>query len=171
MAKKVTGKKPAAKKQVTKLKTPLQIAKEKEKEEQELLEGFEYVCLEIEKGHALRNIVGSFMGSKKFFQMLDSSETLRKRYARACEMRADSIAEDIIDISDASNADLIIGEKGNLIIDGEAVSRSRLKVEARKWILSKLHPKKYGDKVELDHKSTDGSMSPPTPINFTKGST
>jgi hypothetical protein len=34
---------------------------------------------------------------------------------------------------------------------GDMVDRSRLQIDARKWILSKLLPKKYGDKVEHEH--------------------
>jgi hypothetical protein len=36
----------------------------------------------------------------------------------------------------------------------------KLRVDARKWVVSKMNPKKYGDKVEIDHSSKDGSMSP-----------
>jgi DNA-packaging protein gp3 len=61
------------------------------------------------------------------------------------------------------------------------IKRNRLKVEHEyeKALLSRNSTgaifalKNFGwsDKQEIDHKSTDGSMSPPTPISFTKGST
>jgi len=41
---------------------------------------------------------------------------------------------------------------------GENIQRSRLRIDARKWVASKLKPKKYGDRI--DHTSTDGSMTP-----------
>ena len=34
-------------------------------------------------------------------------------------------------------------------MNNEAVQRSRLRVDARKWLMSKLMPKKYGEKLEL----------------------
>ena len=34
-------------------------------------------------------------------------------------------------------------------VNNEAVQRSRLRVDARKWLMSKLMPKKYGEKLEL----------------------
>jgi Bacteriophage Sf6, terminase small subunit-like len=35
-------------------------------------------------------------------------------------------------------------------LDAEHVQRSRLRVEARKWLLSKALPKVYGDKLDLN---------------------
>jgi hypothetical protein len=35
-----------------------------------------------------------------------------------------------------------------------------LRVDARKWIASKLLPNKYGERTQIDHSSTDGSMKP-----------
>jgi hypothetical protein len=45
-------------------------------------------------------------------------------------------------------------------VNSEHIQRSRLRVDARKWTLSKVLPKIYGDKQEIDHKSSDGSMTP-----------
>ena len=113
-------------------------------------EKFDYIIIEIERGLSLRkSLSGLSMSSKTFYEMLDSDELLRKRYARACEERADAIFDEIIEIADISNADVIFTEDGKMSIDGEAIQRSRLKIDARKWSLSKMNPKKYGDKVDL----------------------
>lgn len=115
-------------------------------------EKFDYIILEIERGNSLRqSIKGLSISTATFYQMLDDDDLKKKRYARACEERAEAMFDEIIEISDNANADLTIGEKGNLIIDGEAVQRSRLKIDARKWALSKMFPKKYGDKIDVDH--------------------
>lgn len=115
-------------------------------------EKFDYIILEIERGSSLRQAIkGLKLSTATFYQMLEAEEVKKKRYARACEERAEAMFDEIIEISDNSNADLTIGEKGNLIIDGEAVQRSRLKIDARKWALSKMFPKKYGDKLDVDH--------------------
>lgn len=127
------------------------VDKAKQESEKKYLEGFEYICLEIEKGFALRNVCKSFMSADKFHAMCEADSKLNERYSRACARREDSIFEDMLDIADSSNADLIVGEKGNLIIDGEAVQRSRLKIETRKWMLGKMRPKKYGERVEIEH--------------------
>jgi hypothetical protein len=76
------------------------------------------------------------------------------QYARAKEEQAEHLADEIIAIADdGSNDTKIIKDKqGNDIEveDTEWTSRSKLKVEARKWIASKLKPKKYGDKVQTE---------------------
>lgn len=144
MAKKAAAAKRPAKKPVKAKAKATKVVKEKD-----YSADFEYICLAIEQGQALRNVCKSFMSTKKFFELLDGSEELRKRYARACESRADEIFEDILEIADESNADLTVFE-GKLIVNGDAVQRSKLKIEARKWILSKMSPKKYGDKIEVD---------------------
>lgn len=104
-----------------------------------------------------------------FLTWVEADESLAKHYARAMEVRADKIFEEIIEIADESNADVAVDDEGKVRVDGEVVARSRLRVDARKWALSKMMPKKYGDKLEHDHRSSDGSMSPaPTSIVFTK---
>jgi hypothetical protein len=75
------------------------------------------------------------------------------QYARAKEEQADFLAEEIIEIADDSSNDTmtIEGKHGPIELENkEWTSRSKLRVEARKWIASKLKPKKYGDKIEQD---------------------
>lgn len=70
-----------------------------------------------------------------------------EKYARAKEMQADVLFEEIIEIADDGTKDTIHSDKGDFE-DKEWTSRSKLRVDARKWAASKLAPKKYGDKVE-----------------------
>jgi hypothetical protein len=44
-------------------------------------------------------------------------------------------------------------------LNGENIQRSRLRIDARKWMAGKLRPKVYGEQQEIDHTSSDGSMS------------
>jgi len=111
---------------------------------------FEYICLEIEQGVSTRSAIKSFMSTQTFYGILDKNKELSKRYARACEARSELIFDEILDIADESNADVSISEEGKMYIDGEAIQRSKLKIDARKWVLSKMNPKKYGDKIEVD---------------------
>lgn len=69
------------------------------------------------------------------------------QYARAKEDQADLLAEQILEISDDKTGDLLDGEFGQQG-NTAAIQRSRLQVDSRKWIASKLKPKKYGDKIE-----------------------
>jgi transposase-like protein len=86
------------------------------------------------------------------------------KYARAREDQADYLAEEILSIADDGTKDTTQNERGNDIEDKEWTNRSKLRVEARKWIASKLKPKKYGDKLDL---TTDGEkVSAPIIINW-----
>lgn len=77
------------------------------------------------------------------------------RYARAREEQADLLADEIISIADdGSNDNITVSTKnGSYDIENkEWTSRSKLRVEARKWKASKLAPKKYGEKQQVDIK-------------------
>ena len=77
-------------------------------------------------------------------------EEFEKQYTRAKEMQCEYLAEEILEIADDSSQDLKgVDEYGNRIEDKEFVNRSKVKIDARKWIASKLKPKKYGDKVDV----------------------
>lgn len=84
---------------------------------------------------------------------LSSNKEFSHMYARAKEEQADLLAEEIISIADDSSNDTIkIEGRNGKLMDAENkewVNRSRLRVDARKWIASKLKPRKYGDKIEL----------------------
>src|SRR5260370_31620335 len=59
---------------------------------------------------------------------------------RAREERGDVLAREILEIADAPCADQV------------AVQRARNRIDTRKWLAAKLAPRKYGDRVEHDHK-------------------
>jgi len=79
-------------------------------------------------------------------------------YARARDIGLDSMADDIFDISDDATNDYMEREDPDnpgFSLNGENIQRSRLRVEARKWYLSKMAPKRYGDKLEVEHGVND----------------
>lgn len=74
------------------------------------------------------------------------------QYARAREAKADFLAEEIFEIADDGSNDFMTITKGDMsyeVENKEWTSRSKLRVEARKWAASKFAPKKYGDKLDL----------------------
>lgn len=91
------------------------------------------------------------------------------KYTRAREDQADFLAEEILEIADHSDKDTVIiynkSGKAIPVEDKEWTNRSRLRVEARKWIASKLKAKKYGDKIDL---TTDGEKVTSFNIGFKK---
>jgi hypothetical protein len=82
-------------------------------------------------------------------------EGFSDRYAKACEARAHYWADEILDIADNGTNDWMerTDPDGNVIgfaVNGEALGRSKLRVDSRKWLLSKLLPQ-YSDKQEIKH--------------------
>lgn len=75
------------------------------------------------------------------------------KYTRAKELQMEFMAEKIVEISDdSSNDTTVIHSKNGEPIEVENkewLNRSRLRVDTRKWLMSKLMPKKYGDKLDV----------------------
>lgn len=126
---------------------------------------FESICTEIERGRPLRQILNEkkMPSSKTFFEWLEEDEIKVKRYARACQLRADMIFDEIFEIADNTIEGIVIetDDHGRTKEKkGDMLGHRRLQIDARKWVLSKMNPKKYGEKIGIDHESPDGSMSP-----------
>jgi hypothetical protein len=85
------------------------------------------------------------------FAWLDRHKEFADLYARAKEAAADFIVEQMLEIADDARNDFIENDKGHVTLDTEAVARSRLRIDTRKWLAGKLKPKKYGDNVDLNH--------------------
>lgn len=88
----------------------------------------------------------------------NAHEGFSERYAKACEARAQFWADEILDIADDGSNDWM--EKNDpdnpgYSFNGEAAARSRLRVDSRKWLLSKMLPR-YADKQQLEHTGKDG---------------
>lgn len=81
----------------------------------------------------------------------DADESFAARFARAREEGYDAIAQDCLEIADETGHDTKEGRNGELIPDNEWITRSRLRVETRLKLLAKWSPKKYGEKVDVEH--------------------
>lgn len=73
---------------------------------------------------------------------ITKDQSLREQYARARELQADALADEILDISDEAAS------------SSEAVQRNKLRVDTRKWSAARLRPQVWGEKVSMDHKHT-----------------
>lgn len=89
------------------------------------------------------------------FLWLTKHPAFSEQYAKAREERAEAMFEEMFEIADDGTNDYVekIRQDGSkdIAYDGEHVQRSRLRVDTRKWALSKMLPKKYGDKMEVEH--------------------
>lgn len=73
-----------------------------------------------------------------FLGWVQTVEELSDHYARSRMTGLDVLADELQDIADDSGGDAV------------AVNHARLRVDTRKWVLSKLVPKKYGDRIAVD---------------------
>ena len=106
--------------------------------------------MRISDGESLRSICED--------DWLPSRETVRKRlmddddfagrYARARETQAHTLVDQIIEIADDQSGDWENGENGPRL-NAEHIQRSRLRIDARKWMAGKLAPKVYGEKIAI----------------------
>ena len=126
------------------------------------------ICERLANGESLRRICESedMPSLSMVMRWLGANAEFREQYARARELQAEFIFDQMAEIADdgtndwmASNAPDCEGYKFN----SEHVSRSKLRIDARKWMLAKMAPRKYGDKQQIDHVSSDGSMQPASP--------
>lgn len=110
------------------------------------------ICELIADGQSLRGIVLAEDGMPSratVFKELAADHVFADQYARAREAQADTIFDEILKIADESQHDTYIDEDGNTRTNQEVVARSKLRVDARKWMAGKLRPKVYGDKLNL----------------------
>ncbi len=99
-----------------------------------------------------------------YFDWLSKMEQYARAHAKAMECRSEILFDEIIDIAEESNADVYMDDNGNVKTNGEVVQRSKLKIDARKWMLGKMMPKKYGDKLDV----TTGGESMKAPVIVVK---
>jgi hypothetical protein len=66
------------------------------------------------------------------------------RYTQARQLYAEFVLEEMRDIADDSAEDWSEDAKGHRRLDKEAVMRSRLRWDHRRWALAKLIPARFG---------------------------
>ena len=114
------------------------------------------ICDRIAEGESLRTICEgkSMPTARTVHRWLEKHSEFRQRYAHAREMQADHFADEILEIADDNSRDTYTTKDGREVVDHDHIQRSRLRVETRKWLMSKVAPKKYGDKLELTGKDS-----------------
>ena len=116
----------------------------------------EKICCELAQGKSLRTICrdNRFPCIKTIYNWLRVHEEFKQLYEGAKQDGCIALAEEMFDIADNGTNDWMEAhdKDGNCTgykINGEAVQRSRLRIDTRKWFLSKILPSKYGDKLDV----------------------
>lgn len=120
------------------------------------------ICNELALGKSIRTVcaIEGMPAIATIFNWFRTQPEFLEQYARAKQEAADAMAEDILDIADDGTNDWT---KANVrgkqvdVPDREVIQRSQLRVETRKWLMAKMKPKRYGDKLDV---TTDGEKLP-----------
>lgn len=114
------------------------------------------VCEHIASGMSIREIakLDGMPSMPTVFRWLTEDKAFQEQYARAREAQADTLFEEMLEIADDAKNDWMErngDDNPGWQFNGEHVQRSKLRLEARKWMAGKLRPKVYGDKLDLNH--------------------
>jgi hypothetical protein len=113
------------------------------------------ICEGITLGYSVRTVLrpDSMPAISTFYRWIRENDEFQKQYARATEERTEAMSEDLLDIADDGSNDYMEAERKDgssyLAINSENIQRSRLRVDTRKWLMSKMKPKKYGEKLDV----------------------
>lgn len=117
----------------------------------------ETICKRIALGESVRKIVkdDDMPSSSMIYRWLldEDKKEFWEQYEKAINARAELMFEELLEIADDGTNDYveILNDSGGTITtpNKEHVQRSRLRVDTRKWYLSKIMPKKFGDKMDV----------------------
>jgi hypothetical protein len=131
------------------------------------------ICARIAIGEPVRHIclTEGMPEERTFYRWLLKSEEFRQQYAHAKEAQAERFAEELIEIADDATNDWMErldkdARPVGWMLNADHVQRSRLRVDARKWLMGKMKPKKYGDSTTLK-----GDEDAPNPVKHSGGVT
>lgn len=120
------------------------------------------ICVRLGLGESLREICRDEKMPDKATVMrwLAQHAEFRYQYAGAREAQADYYAEEIIEIADDGTNDWMQRQRGEgqseEVENKEVLNRSRLRVDTRKWLMARMAPKKYGDRVMQEVSGANG---------------
>lgn len=90
----------------------------------------------------------SFPNPDTIYRWIKDIKDFSDQYARAKRQQIEVIVDEVIEIADDTSQDTLINDAGKVIINHEHINRSRLRIDTRKWLASKLAPKIYGERSE-----------------------
>jgi len=119
------------------------------------------ICDEIEAGESVAEICrqDGMPKRKTVYQWLAKYPDFMEKYRASKMAGVEALVDQMMDIANDASEDfkrdddgcVLLDKKGNRVIDGEHVQRSRLKIDTIKWVATKLVPRLYGDKTQVEH--------------------
>lgn len=105
------------------------------------------ICERIANGRSLRSVCldKDMPHMATVMRWIDDNSDFCEQYRRACEDRETTHFEEMLTIAD------------EVLPETAEVARAKLRIDTRKWVLSRMNPKKYSDKGQDDN--TDNAIS------------
>lgn len=125
----------------------------------------EIVLEALERGLSLRKACAEadIPEASRVLELCKRDAEFDAQYARARETGYQMLADELIDISNTPKLGIKtkVNDKGETeTTEGDMIEHRRLQVDTRKWMLSKMLPKIYGDKLDLTAKvTTDAQLT------------
>ena len=107
------------------------------------------ICDRIAEGASLRQICqdATMPARSTIFVWLEEHEDFARSYTLARQIQIEDLMDEILEIADDSSNDWIDREgpdgKKYRVFNPDSIRRSKLRIGARKWLISKLMPKRY----------------------------
>jgi hypothetical protein len=137
------------------------------------------VCEGLKKGRSLDDICSNDAGmpaTSTFLEWIEKDDPpgIAEQYTHAREIGYSLLADEIVALSDKTHewvtvhklspdGDPVYDEKGEPVLkkmlmplNSDVIAHKRVQIDTRKWMLSKMLPKVYGDKITQEHTGSNG---------------
>lgn len=122
------------------------------------------ICRRIIGGESLRAICNEdgMPATSSVQQWRAENAAFNEQYTKARQWQAETLFDEILEIADNTQEGVSIKENddGYEVKTSDMLGHRELRIKTRQWILPRIDPKKYGDKAQVDHTSSDGTMTP-----------
>jgi hypothetical protein len=107
------------------------------------------ICRRLSEGESLRAICRNeaMPARQTVADWLTRDSAFFERYTRARLVGLDDMADELLEIADGAGG----GEEGSAARASADVQQAKLRIDTRKWLLSKLAPQRYGDRIQHEH--------------------
>lgn len=114
------------------------------------------ICARLSEGEPLRHICKTegYPAVRTVSDWRKAHPDFDAAYLEARDAGFDAIADDCMEIADDGSRDYTVDKDGREVVDHDHIQRSKLRVDTRLKLLAKWDPRRYGDKIDLNHGGT-----------------
>ena len=108
------------------------------------------LAMDAETGSLKKILDDRGLDSGSFYSLMRRVPSVKDAYDEAREIQAEVMADQMLEIAKYGENDVYTDSKGNKRVDHDVIQRSKLRVDTIKWIMSKMHYQRFGDKIQQD---------------------